>query len=161
MHLCRIFLSLACLCSCLAVSCTGNSQAPPQHQRLKELCEPFKIEPELGVTPAERIDSQPPFVIRPGVEGELRDGLRRQGVACLHLTISTDGRVSESEIVYTDNPAFAEPFRDSTLERRYEPAKRGGKPIETKVMVSSSFTSQARTHGRTTPSRPGIDPFRY
>ena len=125
------------------------------------MCEPFKIEPEEGVVPAQRIEAQQPYVIRPNERGVPQDSLRQQGVACLHLTISIDGRVSESEIVYTDSPTFAEQFRDSTLGRLYEPATFNGEPVETKVMVSSSFTIQTRTYGPSTRGRPGTDTFRH
>jgi len=69
-----------------------------------------------------------------------------QGEVVLRLTIDTDGRVIESEIEEPAGHGFDEPARAAALRFRFEPARRDGNPVPSRILFRYRFTL--------TPSQP-------
>ncbi len=49
----------------------------------------------------------------------------KSGFACVRVTISTSGSVTETQVVQTDNDEFARAFVRALADWKYEPATRG------------------------------------
>lgn len=124
----------------LTWACAGAHTAerpvvPATQLALHSRCDAFRIEADPDVTPGKRLSSPQPSAPRSGPP---------EGVACAHVTINTDGKVVEPEIVHTTSREFGLSFASALARWRYEPATRDGVPVEVRAMMSATYsTNQA------------------
>jgi TonB family protein len=62
------------------------------------------------------------------------------GYACVHATVSVDGRLTALKLLRTDNPAFVSSCMDALQQWSYKPAERFGTPVPLDIVVSLSFS---------------------
>jgi iron complex outermembrane receptor protein len=74
-------------------------------------------------------------------------------VVQLHVTIEIDGTVSEAHVEHPGDPEFDGAAIDAVRSWRFEPARRGGAPVRSRIRVAVRFRAPAPR-----PDGPDLDP---
>lgn len=107
-------------------------------------------EPESPDTTAFEKADQPPKPIKLEPPRYPAD-LRRAGLigeVKLRFIITTEGKVTDPFVVESNNPAFERPAIDALLKWKFEPARKGGRPVNTRIQQVIHFnldSDSART----------------
>lgn len=75
-------------------------------------------------------------------------GLRYAGVVgkvTLEFIVDTRGNVAEVHVVRSNNPYFERPAIDAVMKWKFQPAQKGGKPVNTRVHIDLPFTLSGMT----------------
>ncbi len=112
----------------LLAGCAGTMSDPiPSQQAAVAACK------ALAGPAAESI--QPPKLVEKGKSWRgivLGSG----GYACVKATVTTEGKLTEPEILKTDNKMFADAFAKSLATRVYEPARKDGVPVAVQIVLT-------------------------
>lgn len=123
---------IVALLSLIVAACTsGSPQVPVSHENLIALCDEFQIELDPAIAPGRRLQARTPTAPRDG---------SREGTACVEVTIDTEGKIVDPEVLYTTSPQFARHFLAALKGWRYEPATLDGQPVEMRTVVSATYT---------------------
>lgn len=94
----------------------GASQASGSGAGTEAACRTYALPNMSGVNPPSKLS---------GAEPDASQLASKSGYACVRVTISTSGSVTEPRVVQTDNDEFARAFVRSLGQWKYEPATRG------------------------------------
>jgi hypothetical protein len=112
----------------LLAGCAGTMSDPiPSRDAAVAKCR------SLGGSSTEGI--QPPKLVKKGKSWRgfvLGSG----GYACVQATVTVEGKLTEPEILSTDNKTFADAYAKSLSGFEYEPARKDGKPVAVKVVLT-------------------------
>jgi TonB family protein len=118
----RIQLPALVLATVLAGCASGTQPAANQagHSRgaagTEEACRTYSPPNMTGVSPPKLLHGDQP---------DASQLASKSGYACVRVTISTSGSVTETQVVQTDNDEFARAFVRALADWKYEPATRG------------------------------------
>ena len=103
----------------------------------------FTLVVSMGMLPLRADDAlEPPVPVRtvaPKYPTELkRDGIA--GVVSINCIIDEKGNVTESKVLKSSHPSFAEPALDALNKWKFKPAKRGGVVVPIKITIPIQFT---------------------
>ena len=112
----------------LLAGCAGTASNPiPSREAAVAICKGLAGPSEEGV--------QPPKLLEKGKSWRgivLGSG----GYACIRATVTPDGKLSEPEILKTDNKTFADAFVRSLAGYTYEPARKDGVAVAAPVVLT-------------------------
>jgi len=117
--------------ACAGAHSVERPAVPATQLALHGECEAFQIEADPDVTAGKRLSAPQPSAPRSGAA---------EGVACAHVTINTEGKVVEAEVVYSTSQEFGRNFKRALARWRYEPATRDGAPVEVRAMMSATYS---------------------
>jgi hypothetical protein len=121
-------VSLLILGGCTALDGPPEKLAHPA-------CAPHRTELDPAIEPGRPLSRHQPPAPRDGPPS---------GYACVHVTITTDGRVVDPEVRATNHPGFAASFVEVLSQWRYEPSLRDGEPVELRTLLSASYVRRAQ-----------------
>jgi len=98
-------------------------------------CEPYVLLPQPDVEPPRLVQKMTP---RAPLKGDFH------GYVCLQATVDTEGRGVGAEVVATDNKEFSDVVLSTLSQWRYQPARRGGVAVETRISLSFSVRRDRR-----------------
>lgn len=124
--------ALLLLALSLVACATGTSSGPEQPLSMRQ--SPDACPEGDGLPP----DARPPQMIQAPQPPTPRTG-PLEGYACLEVTIDIEGRVSDPEILATNNGDFGEALVRIAPTWRFEPASRDGEPVEVRYVVFSGY----------------------
>jgi TonB family protein len=64
---------------------------------------------------------------------------RREGTVLLRLAIDAEGRVTEAEVIQPAGDGFDEAAREAVLQFRFQPAKRNGESVASRILFPYEF----------------------
>ena len=112
----------------LLAGCAGTMSDPlPSRDSAAATCK------ALGGPPAEGI--QPPKLVEKGKSWRgivLGSG----GYACIKATVTPEGKLTEPEILKTDNKTFADAFVRSLAGYVYQPARKDGAAVSAQIILT-------------------------
>lgn len=113
------------------IACTTGTAGGPD--------QPGGFSPDVCLQRAELPpDVEPPVSILTPQPGAPRSGPDR-GYACVQATIDVEGRVSDPEILDTNNREFALSVSRTVRNWKFEPATREGEPVEIRYTLLSTY----------------------
>lgn len=117
----RIHLLALALTTVLAACASGTQPAANQAGQARgagteESCRTYSPPNMTGVSPPKLLHGDQP---------DASQLASKSGYACVRVTISTSGSVTETQVVQTDNDEFARAFVRALADWKYEPATRG------------------------------------
>ncbi len=104
------------LAGCASGSQPGSTQASGSGAGTEAACRTYAQPNISGVNPPRKLS---------GAEPDASQLASKSGYACVRVTISTSGSVTEPQVVQTDNDELARAFVRLLGEWKYEPATRG------------------------------------
>ena len=117
----RMHLFALALATVLA-ACASTQPAANQASQARgtagseEACRTYSPPNMTGVSPPKLLHGDQP---------DASQLASKSGFACVRVTISTSGSVTETQVVQTDNDEFARAFVRALADWKYEPATRG------------------------------------
>jgi hypothetical protein len=108
----------------------------PPYETVVARCKALEGPAEPGV--------QPPKLVDRGKEWRglvLGSG----GYACVRATVTPEGKVTEPEVLQTDNKMYADAFVRSLSGYVYEPARKDGAAVASKVVLTGWWSDADRT----------------
>lgn len=119
------------------VACTAG--APQQPATADTSTSPIAYAPDVCPDePSLPADVEPPRSVRTPTPPAPRVGAP-DGYACVEVTVDTAGRVSDPEVVATNNTVFGNSFARTVRTWRFEPATRDGEPVEVRCVLFSGY----------------------
>jgi len=118
----RIQLLALVLATVLAGCASGAQPAASQAGQARgtagteEACRTYSPPNMTGVSPPKLLHGDQP---------DASQLASKSGYACVRVTISTSGSITETQVVQTDNDEFARAFVRALGDWKYEPATRG------------------------------------
>ncbi len=124
--------------------CAGTMSNPlPPYETVVAKCKALEGPLEAGVQPPKLVDKGK------GVRGIL---LGSGGYACVRATVTPEGKLADPEILVTDSKTFADAFVKSLPGYVYEPARKDGAPVPSKVVLTGWWSDAGL------PESPGDEP---
>lgn len=119
----RIHLLVLALVPLLAACASGTQPAARQASAARggaagteEACRSYSPPNMTGVSPPKLVQGEQPDA------SQLPSKI---GYACVRVTVTTSGSVTDAQVVQTDNDEFARAFVRALADWKYEPATRG------------------------------------
>ncbi|HSB36206.1 MAG TPA: hypothetical protein VLH41_04980 [Thermoanaerobaculia bacterium] len=137
----------------LLSGCAGTMSNPlPPYETVVAKCKALEGPSEAGV--------KPPKLVEKGKEVR---GLifGSGGYACVRATVTAEGKLTEPEVLVTNNKSYADAFVKSLAGYVYEPARKDGAPVLSKVVLTGWWSDAGlpmSTSGETVTAKPGQGP---
>ena len=107
----------------------SSCAAMPDVENLSQACQAkYRVDLPTGATAAAPV---PPLRIRPQPRGA--------GYACVTISVSESGSVSDARLLEASPPEFGEYFLTLVTQSRYRPAMLDRKPFASRVVLSGTY----------------------